>query len=84
MTEEMAMQYQRGYIDGFKEGKATFEQKIGQWIPLEYDGYADGSPVWDMWECSECGWEHTGYEESLSAFCPHCGVRMIYPQERSE
>lgn len=25
MTEEMAMQYQRGYIDGFKEGKATAE-----------------------------------------------------------
>ena len=29
MTEEMAMQYQRGYIDGFKEGKAIFEPKIG-------------------------------------------------------
>ena len=25
--EEMAMQYQRGYIDGFHEGKATFEPK---------------------------------------------------------
>lgn len=25
MTEEMAMQYQRGYIDGFKEEKATAE-----------------------------------------------------------
>lgn len=29
MTEEMAMQYQRGYIDGIKEGKAIFEPKIG-------------------------------------------------------
>lgn len=29
MTEEMTMQYQRGYIDGFKEGKATFEPKPG-------------------------------------------------------
>lgn len=25
--EEMAMQYQQGYIDGFKEGTATFELK---------------------------------------------------------
>lgn len=30
--EEMAMQYQRGYIDGFKEGKSTFEPKTGHWI----------------------------------------------------
>ena len=29
MTEEIAIQYQRGYIDGFKEGKAIFEPKIG-------------------------------------------------------
>lgn len=29
MSEEMAMQYLRGYIDGFKEGKAIFEPKMG-------------------------------------------------------
>lgn len=50
--------------------------KIGRWIPTEYDGYADGNPVYDRWECSECGWEHTGDEESLTAFCPNCGAKM--------
>lgn len=29
----------------------------GRWIGLEYDGYADGAPVYDLWECSECGEE---------------------------
>lgn len=54
----------------------TLQPKIGRWIPLEYDGYADGNPAWDKWECSECGWEHSGDRESLTAFCPNCGVRM--------
>ncbi len=76
------------YIDGSKAGYSqarfdleqeqpvTPQPKMGRWIPLEYDGYADGNPVWDKWECSKCGWEHSGDEESLTAFCPNCGVKM--------
>lgn len=52
------------------------QPKIGRWIPLEYDGYADGNPVWDKWECSECGWEHEGDEDTLTAYCPNCGAEM--------
>lgn len=52
------------------------EQKHGRWIPREYDGYADGAPVWDMWECSECGHEHNGEEDTLTEFCPDCGAKM--------
>ena len=48
----------------------------GRWIPIEYDSYADGAPVWDKWECSECGHEHKGEEDTLTAFCPDCGERM--------
>ena len=54
----------------------TPQQRTGRWIPVGYDGYADGNPVYDWWECSECGWEHTGDEESLTAFCPNCGAEM--------
>lgn len=54
----------------------TPQPKMGKWLPIEYDGYADGSPVWDKWECSECGCEHNGDEESLTAFCPDCGRKM--------
>ena len=48
----------------------------GRWIPTEYDGYADNAPVWDKWECSECGHEHNGEEDTLTAFCPDCGAKM--------
>lgn len=50
--------------------------KHGRWIPTEYDNYADGAPVWDKWECSECGHEHNGEEDTLTEFCPDCGARM--------
>ena len=48
----------------------------GRWIPLEYDGYADGNPVWDLWECSECREEHSGDEDTLTPYCSNCGAKM--------
>lgn len=48
----------------------------GRWIPTEYDSYAGGAPVWDKWECSDCGHEHSGEEDTLTAFCPNCGAQM--------
>lgn len=51
-------------------------RRRGRWIPTEYDSYADCAPVWDKWECCECGHEHKGEEDTLTAFCPDCGTRM--------
>ena len=48
--------------------------KHGYWIGLEYDGYADGFPVYDLWECSECGNEHKG--EDVPNYCSNCGGKM--------
>ena len=48
----------------------------GRWIGVEYDGYADGNPVYDLWECSECGKEHEGEEDTLTNYCPNCGAKM--------
>ena len=56
--------------------------KHGRWIPTEYDSYADGAPVWDKWECSECGHEHNGEEDTLTAYCPDCGARMDGEEEQ--
>jgi hypothetical protein len=64
-------QYEKGYQDGCRDS-----QKRGQWIPIEYDGYADGFPVWDLWECSECREEHSGDEDTLTPYCPNCGAKM--------
>ncbi|MBR2554771.1 MAG: hypothetical protein IKE94_07930 [Aeriscardovia sp.] len=51
-------------------------QKKGKWVPYGYDGYFDGYPVIDVWECSECGYEHNGEIDTLTAYCPDCGRRM--------
>lgn len=46
------------------------------WIPTSADGYYDGAPVWDEWECSNCKHEHYGDEDTLTAYCPDCGSKM--------
>ena len=46
--------------------------KHGYWIGLDYDGYADGSPVYTSFECSECGAEY----EHDETYCPNCGALM--------
>ena len=49
----------------------------GRWIGIEYDGYADGFPVYDLWECSECGEEVKGEDVPVShPWCHSCGARM--------
>lgn len=49
----------------------------GKWVGLEYDGYADGCPVYDVWECSECGEEVSGEDvPETHPYCHGCGARM--------
>lgn len=47
-----------------------------EWVGTEYDGYADGNPVYDRWECSKCGCEWDGEEDTLPRYCPDCGAEM--------
>ena len=50
----------------------------GRWDGT-FDGYADGSPVYDVWNCSECGYcidDGTDDPDMLPNFCPNCGARM--------
>lgn len=43
----------------------------------EYDGYADGNPVYDMWYCSECGYYFEDWDDKPTYnFCPNCGAKM--------
>lgn len=48
----------------------------GKWWGIEYDGYADGSPVYELWECTRCGEEHSGDADTLPSYCPQCGAKM--------
>lgn len=45
----------------------------------EYDGYADGNPVDDVWYCSSCEYcidDGTDDPELLPKYCPNCGAKM--------
>ena len=45
----------------------------------QYDGYYDGEPVCDVWECSNCGHkidDGTDCEDNLPHYCPMCGAKM--------
>lgn len=45
----------------------------------QYDGYFDGEPVYDVWECSSCGHiidDGTDCEDDLPHYCPTCGAKM--------
>lgn len=62
----------------------TFEEpKTGHWIGTEYDGYADGHPVYDVYECSECGMEYDAIDdgEITHNYCPNCGAKMERSKE---
>lgn len=51
------------------------ERKEGSFIGTEYDGYADGEPVYYEWKCSECGCVFEDDEPTYN-FCPNCGADM--------
>jgi len=51
------------------------ERKTGEWIGTEYDGYADGNPVYYEWKCSACGCVIEDDEPTWN-FCPNCGADM--------
>lgn len=47
----------------------------GNFVGTEYDGYAEGYPVYYEWKCSECGCVFED-EEPTYKYCPNCGARM--------
>ena len=48
---------------------------MGKWIGTEFDGYADGNPVYYEWKCSACGCVVED-EEPTWNYCPNCGADM--------
>lgn len=47
----------------------------GYWKGTEYDGYADGNPVYTEYECSNCGATFR-CEDMDFEYCPRCGAKM--------
>lgn len=52
----------------------------GKFVGTEYDGYADGYPVYYEWECSQCGCVFED-EKPTYKYCPNCGAKMDLEKE---
>lgn len=82
VTEQNKPYYSADYTKGFNDGaKAQYEadskERLGRWLPLEGDGYADGAIVYDVWECSNCGNEERGEDvPETNRYCRWCGAQM--------
>lgn len=55
----------------------------GKYIGTEFDGYADGCPVYYEWKCSECGCVFEE-EEPTYNYCPYCGAKMDGAERKEE
>lgn len=47
-----------------------------RYVNYEYDGYADGCPVYDTARCPECGRYFDLDCEEKCNYCPDCGQRL--------
>lgn len=52
-----------------------------EWIGIWGDGYADGSIVYEEFECSHCGFVHHADGEPTWDYCPNCGARMTQKEK---
>ena len=88
--EDHSQEYQKGYRAGYQKGLTDRKKKetgvtdisklqvVGSayWMGIGYDGYADGYPVIDEWQCSNCGREVSCEESDLDPYCGSCGYKM--------
>lgn len=87
-TDRMTLHCYDRLIKGINRLPTVKGRQKGEWIGLDYDGFADGCPVYDVFECTCCGWEHNGEEDTLTDYCPNCGAKMkehlIIQQEKED
>ena len=92
LNVEPKRQYDKGFNAGINScinrlvNAPTVDAKPvvhAMWIGTEYDGYADGNPVYEHYACSNCGAEFQ-CEDMDFDYCPRCGAKMIEPQESED
>ena len=78
---DLSVEYMSGWNDAIHHIKANTPTvdaepvRHGKYIGTEFDGYADGCPVYYEWKCSECGCVFEE-EEPTYNYCPNCGAKM--------
>ena len=78
------VEYVRGLIDDAPTIDPETLRPTAYWRG-DYDGYADGNPVYDVWHCDACDYcidDGTDDPELLPKYCPNCGARMVNVYEQ--
>ena len=75
-NEEAARDYEllKAGLDALRgPTREQVERMRGEWMGSA-DGYADGELVYDIWECSHCGYviDEEDDPDMLPQFCPKC------------
>lgn len=67
----------RSWYEVIEEAPAADVEPVrhGHYIGTEFDGYADGNPVYYEWKCSECDCVFED-DEPKYRYCPNCGAKM--------
>ncbi len=65
------------------EAVKALEKQVPMIPDVWGDGYADGSLVYDTWECPSCGaiYEIEGEQHD---YCPHCGQKIDWSERKEE
>lgn len=64
--------------DTFEDRNSFAPVVYGRWDGTA-DGYFNGELVYDIWNCSNCGFDADGADEKPDwNYCPHCGAKMDF------
>ncbi len=69
-----------GFVEELREAK---EKRIPKIPYIWGDGYSDGHPVYDMYDCPNCGESYEIDGEKYN-FCPNCGQAIDWRWEKNE
>ncbi|MBQ7447789.1 MAG: hypothetical protein IJV59_07535 [Eubacterium sp.] len=61
----------------------ALEKQVPKYPVVWGDGFSDGSPVYDMWDCPGCG-STFEIEGEQHEYCPHCGQRINWKGIKEE
>lgn len=75
MTKLYEVELNSKGMPNFSTAKEVPQRIKGKWVGTDYDGFADGNPVYNEWKCSECGCVFED-EEPTWNYCPNCGADM--------
>lgn len=71
-NEDNAIQYTKGYQDGFLEGKKLAERPHGEWEDMSWFYHTP------MYKCTRC---NQILEIGYYKYCPYCGANMRGKEE---